>query len=131
MLGLKNIKQNIILGGVLVMALPILAHATSTVPGVVDPFGSNANMKSPVTNIETDLINGKLITAIKWTYTIFFIVAVFFFLLAAYNFLLGGSNEERVKTAKNQLTYGVIAIVVALIASGISLIIFTFLSTGA
>jgi len=55
---------------------------------------------------------------------------VFFILLAAYNFVWGGSDEKRLVTAKSQLKYAVIAIVVALMASGISIIIDNFLLEG-
>jgi hypothetical protein len=68
-----------------------------------------------------------LLYATRWIYTIFFIVAVLFILLAAYNFIQGGNNPEKVKTAKEQLKYAVIAIVVALIATGVSVIIGNFL----
>lgn len=64
-----------------------------------------------------------LIALIKWTYTVFFIVAVLFILIAAYNFLRGGDNPKAVETAKAQLKYAVIAIVVALLASGAAVIL--------
>jgi len=65
---------------------------------------------------------------IRWVYTMFFVVAVLFILLAAYNYLLGGQDEKRIELAKKQLTYAVIAIVVALLAAGISGIVYTFLT---
>jgi len=65
---------------------------------------------------------------IRWVYTMFFVVAVLFILLAAYNYLLGGQDEKRIELAKKQLTYAVIAIVVALLAAGISGIVYTFLA---
>lgn len=77
----------------------------------------------------TGLLN-IFIWIVQWFYTILFIVAVLIFLLAAYNFILGGSNEDRVKTAKNQLKYGVIAIIVALLSMGVAYAIDTFLRTG-
>lgn len=59
----------------------------------------------------------------------FFVLAILFLILAAYNFLTGGTNENKIKTAKSQIKYAVIAIVVALVSGGISLIIKSFLST--
>jgi len=67
----------------------------------------------------------KLVT---YLYTAFFIVAVGFILIAAFNYLQGGTNPEKVKTAKNQLKYAIIAIVIALLSTGISLIINNVLS---
>lgn len=58
----------------------------------------------------------------------FFVVAILFLILAAYNFLTGGTNENKLKTAKAQIKYAVIAIIVALVSGGISLIIGSFLS---
>ncbi len=69
--------------------------------------------------------------AVKWIYTAFFIITVIYILLAAYKFLRGGDNPKNVEDAKKSLTYAVVAIIVALLATGISVIIQTFLSTGA
>jgi hypothetical protein len=51
-------------------------------------------------------------------------------LFAAYNFIVGGSNEERIKVAKKQLMYGVVAIVVALLSMEVVYAIDMFLRTG-
>ena len=72
-----------------------------------------------------------LMNVIKWVYTVFFVVAVLFILLAAYNFIQGGSNPKAVETAKGQLKYAVIAIAVALVASGISVFIQHYLTNPA
>ncbi|HPW34502.1 MAG TPA: pilin [Candidatus Paceibacterota bacterium] len=77
---------------------------------------------------DPDTLVDILANIVKWLYTIFFIVAVLFILIAAYNFMQGGSNPKAVETAKSQLKYAVIAIVVALVASGVSLMIELFLS---
>jgi hypothetical protein len=67
---------------------------------------------------------------VQWTYTVLFIAAVLIFLFAAYNFIVGGSNEERIKVAKKQLMYGVVAIVVALLSMGVAYAVDMFLRTG-
>jgi cytochrome bd-type quinol oxidase subunit 1 len=82
-----------------------------------------------VTNVQ-QIVN-ILNYAVKWIYTAFFIITVIYILLAAYKFLRGGDNPKNVEDAKKSLTYAVIAIVVALLATGISVIIQTFLSNGA
>ncbi|HPW34503.1 MAG TPA: hypothetical protein PK367_01945 [Candidatus Paceibacterota bacterium] len=63
----------------------------------------------------------------KWLYTAFFIIAIIYVLLAAFQFLRGGDNPKNVESAKQRLTYAVIAIVIALVASGISVLIEKFL----
>ncbi len=116
--------------GASLLVLPLAARAaTSTVPDAINPFGNNPQLKSPVTDIQTQILgsNGILATIVQWVYTTFFIVAVLFFLLAAYNFMLGGSDEKKIATAKNQLKWGVIAIVVALLSVGAAYAIDTLL----
>lgn len=55
-----------------------------------------------------------------WLFTIFFVLAVIFFIYAAFLYLTAAGNDDRVKSAKNILIYGVVAIVVALLAGGIA-----------
>jgi len=111
---------------VLLGALPVFAGDEN----VIAPFQNTPDMGSPVTDVRQVLgQSGLLANVVRWTYTIFFIIAVLFILLAAYNYLQGGTNPEKVKLAKGQLKYAVIAIVVALLASGIALMINTFLAT--
>lgn len=97
--------------------------------------GPDDNIISPFKDqsVVTDYIQVQNIiqSIVSVVYTVFFAAAIFFILLAAYNFLIGGSDEKRIATAKNQLQYAVIAIVVALIAGGVSLIIKTFIKTAA
>lgn len=86
-------------------------------PNVIAPFNTG-NMQSPVDS--TAKAYSLLISIVKWVYTIFFVIAVLFILLAAYNFILGGKDEAKVKLAKNQIKYAVIAIAIALISAGIT-----------
>lgn len=87
----------------------------------INPFGGT-KMESPITSVANthDSLTMLLITAVKWLYTAFFIFAVAMILLAAYNFVRGGANEKLVETAKKQLKWAVVGIVVALSASGIT-----------
>ncbi|KKR89199.1 MAG: hypothetical protein UU85_C0004G0039 [Candidatus Wolfebacteria bacterium GW2011_GWA2_42_10] len=68
---------------------------------------------------------------VKWTYIIFFIVAVFFIILAAFTYLTAQADPEKIKTANKQILYAVIAIVIALLAIGFDTIIKSFLQSGA
>lgn len=94
--------------------------------GIIDPL-NQGDMQSPIQSVDDG--TNLFITIVQWVYTIFFIVAVLFILIAAYNFIIGGSDEDKVKLAKNQIKYAVIAIVVALIASSLSLIVKNFLES--
>ena len=64
---------------------------------------------------------------VSWTYTIFFIVAVFFILVAAFNFLFARGDPEKIKSARSQILWAAVAIAVALISVGAAQIIKTFL----
>ncbi len=105
------------------------AHAQAS---VINPFENDPNMQSPITSVgdQNSGIIGLIMVAIKWMYTLFFIIAVAMILLAAYNFVRGGSNEKLVTTAKNQLKWAAIAIAVALVATGISMVVQDFLVNG-
>lgn len=117
-MNIKRIVLGLVVLGVLSMGAVTLAQ------GVVDPL-NEGDMRSPIQNFgETKNI---FITIVQWVYTLFFIVALLFILIAAYNFIIGGSDEEKIKLAKNQLKYAVIAIVIALVASSISLVVRNFL----
>ena len=96
----------------------------SGAPSAITPFAGE--FETPIageSGIRTAVAN-----IVKWLYTMFFIVAILFILLAAYNFIAGAGDENRLKKAKDQLKYAVIAIVVALVASGVSIVIKSFLS---
>jgi len=54
-----------------------------------------------------------------WLFTFLLIVAVIFFILAAYDFVTAGGNPEKVDSARQKLIYGVIGIIIALVARGI------------
>ena len=120
----KKILLVVVLGIMVIMiALPAFGQSGSTVDERIIPLADE--LGAPITNYEdTETL---LKSIISWVYTIFFIVAVLFILLAAYNYLLGGSDEKKVALAKQQLKYAVIAVVIALVASGISGIISTFI----
>ena len=118
--------------GVLFFARISSVAAQASHSDVVAPFQNDAGMSGGGGGLWTvTSLLAILVSIVQWIYTIFFIVAVLFFLLAAYNFMLGGVDEKKIATAKNQLRYGVIAIVVALLSAGVAYAIDTFLRTGA
>ena|ERR1051325_1222371 len=96
------------IGGVIIglAVLPVLAFAqTATTPTPV-PLS--------ISNIQTLLEN--ILTVL---YVFFFIFAAIFIILAAYQYLTAGGSEEGVAKAKSMLVYAIIAIAVALVATGV------------
>lgn len=106
--------------GVLVLVLlPALSLAQTLPP--VDP-----SVASPIQDVSGvyRVLNGVL----RFMYVVFFIVAAILIVLAAFQYLTAGGDEEKVGKAKNMLIYAIVAIAVALIATGVSAIVRGFLT---
>ncbi|BCX15877.1 MAG: hypothetical protein KatS3mg098_106 [Candidatus Parcubacteria bacterium] len=88
---------------------------------------NNDQIDSPIKSVN-DII-GVLQRIVGYMYTIFFIAAVGAILWAAFTYLRAGQDAKLVEQAKNQLKFAVVAIVVALVAGGVSLIIKSFLQS--
>ena len=89
----------------------------------LDPLGTGA------TDIKTASgVVGIIITIVQWTYTIFFVIAVFMILMAAYTYLTAQAEPEKIKNATNQIVWASIAIAVALLAVSISMIVKSIVS---
>lgn len=54
-----------------------------------------------------------------WLYNFLIAASVVMILIAAFNFMNSGGDEEKVRTARKQMIYAVIAVAVAIIASGV------------
>ena len=65
---------------------------------------------------------------VRWTYIIFFIIAVMFILFAAFSYLFSAGDPEKVATAKNRIIYAAVAVAVAFLAVGFETIIRIFLT---
>ena len=98
-------------------------------PGqITDPgFGGSVG-GSQVTTVSGWV--GILMTAVRWVYTLVFIIAVLFILLAAYNFITSKGDSEKVGTAKSQLLYAAIGIAVALLSYAVVELVRNSLQTG-
>lgn len=60
-----------------------------------------------------------------WLFTILLVVAVIFIILAAYNFVTAAGDPEKVGTARTQVMWALIGIVVALLAKGLVILVRT------
>ena len=110
--------------------LPLLAGtATNSVlaitPGTIPVPGTDVP-DSPIKSPEGLL--DVIASVVKWTYAIFFIITVMFVLFAAFNYLTGGDEPEKIKSSHKQIMYAAIAVAIALLAVGFSLIIKQFLN---
>ena len=67
----------------------------------------------------------------SFLFAVFIALAVVFLIVAALFYLTAAGNEEQVKKAKNILVYAIVAIVIALIAGGVTTFIGDILGTRA
>jgi len=66
-------------------------------------------------------------TITNWLFTFLLIFAVIMFIYAAYLYLFSGGSEEATGKAKNYLIYGVVGIAVAMLAKGVTFIVYQLL----
>ena len=60
-----------------------------------------------------------LTTITNWLFGILIVVAVIFLILAAFNFITAGGDPEKVGTARSQVMYAIIGLIVAILARGL------------
>ena len=128
--------MKIVILGVVIMFVGILLAPAVIADTCIDAQGNSyfcdevvveADNPGPITGFR-DIVN--LFTkAARWLYTIFFIVATMYILFAAYTYLTAGGDSTKVEKATKMIKNAVIAIVIALLASGVALIINNFLTS--
>ena len=102
----------------LAVVLPIAVSAQTTqIPGQPPIVSSVDSILNIIRNI------------LRWLQIFFFTIAAIFIIIAAFNYLTAQGSEEKVGTAKKQIWYAVIAIIVALVATSIGPIVDSFLRT--
>jgi len=96
------------------------------------PFIGIANAQEAVKPYITDIrgIYDLVARLAKWFQAFFFILAAIFILMAAFSYLTSAGDDDKVKKAKSQLVYAVVAIVVALLAFVMVTILKNFLGAG-
>jgi hypothetical protein len=103
-----NLK-NIVSKGVVMLAMaPALALAQLTEPPVITGLGG-------ITTAVTAIVN--------WMIGLFWILAVAFVIWAAFLYLTAGGDEEKIKGAKQRLIFAVVAAAIALVATGLRVIV--------
>src|SRR3989344_8742414 len=88
-------------------------------PPIVSLDGPGAPGEGSVTSV--------LLGLLKWFYAVFWVVAVGFVIWAAFTFLFADGDEGKIGEAKNRLKYAVIAAAVALLSTGINVIVYYLL----
>lgn len=92
-----TVKIFILTAAITVMIMPIFAFAIDSPEDVIEVI---------------EKLSG-------WMYSVLIALAVIFIILAAYQFLMAGGDSEKVTKAKNSILYAVLAVTVAVLATGI------------
>jgi len=111
---MKNLIKKGLVGIMLLTPALSFAEVTVNVPK------TNITSLSGVESVISRIVN--------WITTLFFVAAILYIFYAAYLFLTSGGDEEKIKTAKTQLLYSIIAIAVALLAGTMRYIVASILA---
>ncbi|MDP1706386.1 MAG: TrbC/VirB2 family protein [bacterium] len=102
---------------IVLMASPLLAAAQGAVDGPTE-------VPTVITSIQD--VNALINNLISWMQYLLFALAALFIVMAAFTYLLAGGDPEKTVKAKNQVVFSIIAIAIALLATGIVLVIKSF-----
>lgn len=75
-------------------------------------------------------IQGLLCGLVLWVFWGLIVFSIVMFLMGGYRYVTSGGEPEKVSSANKTLLYAAIAVVVALVATGVPYIIDTFLNLG-
>ncbi len=110
---MKKIKDLLI---ILFLSLPLFVFGEFATPTVtVTTAGQVLNIINFLTKV---------------AYTLFIALTVLFLILAAFNYLTAQGDEGKVKTAKKQVVYAVVAIVIAILAFSVSSLVTSLIEEG-
>lgn len=119
LLRLLNMNKKILFSflAIVLMASPLLAAAQGAVDGPTE-------VPTVITSIQD--VNALINNLISWMQYLLFALAALFIVMAAFTYLLAGGDPEKTVKAKNQVVFSIIAIAIALLATGIVLVIKSF-----
>ncbi len=112
-----------------VLALPMMgfARAKDTVnieKGKTSAF-TDTGLDTGVNNIID--VQGIVQDVVGWFQVFFYTFAVIFILLGAWDYLSSGGEAEKTKSGRNKIIYGLVAIAIAVIAGGVTRMVFNFI----
>ncbi|MHB9019302.1 MAG: hypothetical protein ACYC3G_00285 [Minisyncoccota bacterium] len=115
---MKNLIKKALTGIMLLTPALTLGQTTS--------FGGVNTTKTNITTLSG--VEGVISRIVNWLTSLFFVAAILYIFYAAFLFLTSGGDEEKIKTAKTQLLYSIIAIGVALLAGTMRYIVASILA---
>ena len=110
---MKNLTKKLIT--IALITAPVLGFAQ---------YNSANQLNTPNVGVQgLNDINQIIVGLVNWVTGLFFVAAVLFLFYAAYLYLSAAGYPEKLKKAKDQLIYSVIAIAVALLAGSVRFIV--------
>jgi len=92
------------------------------------PLLAFAQERQPKTSITTpEKVIALIDKAGGWFYSVLLALAVIYIIYAGFKFLTAGGDEKKVEEARQQLIYAIIALAVAMLATGIVKVMKQFL----
>ena len=117
------------IGAMLGMVLAGQGSAMAQIQPVPTPGSAGAQGTGPISSVGQAV--GLLQLIVNWVFYIFWMLVGVFILWAAFDYLMAGGDPKKTESAKNKLIYAVIAVVIALLSTGLKTILSGFLTTGA
>ncbi|MCL5006577.1 MAG: hypothetical protein M1153_00290 [Patescibacteria group bacterium] len=109
------------------MSLPLIATVIANSSPAEAQFSQPPGTSVPTSPISSvQQIKPFLTTLLSWGYFFFFFLTAVFVLWAAFDYLTAGGDEKKLASAKNKILYAVVAVVIALIATGINAFVGSF-----
>lgn len=96
-----------------------ISFSTCSTPAGPQPYWCNIN--------DVTAFLGRVL---NYLFTIFLIVAVIMFIWAGFVYLTAGGEAEKLKEAKSRITWGVVAVVIALLSTSFRFVIESLLTRG-
>lgn len=100
---------------IILIASPLLVSAQDAGP---------VEVLTVITSIQD--VNALINNLISWMQYLLFALASLFIVVAAFLYLFAGGDPEKTGKAKNMVIYSIIAIAIALLATGIVLVVKSF-----
>ena len=86
-------------------------------------LGADEAPEVPVGELKYCDLMEKIMTLAGWMYGLLMVLGVVFVLYAAFLYLISQGSDERISSAKKVLIYAIVALVVAVLAGGVSSLI--------
>lgn len=129
--GKKTIFYAILGFVVLLVAGGVATLIANILGGTADPIDGVQIGDAPITTFD-EVIN-ILVTISQWMFGILIALSIVMILYSAFLYMFSGGSDDKVKKAKDTLTYAIIAVVVAVLAGGVGVLVQNFIggdSTG-